>query len=362
MTCNSGTVTGSPTLLPPFPAMSPARLLKLFTLSTSCSLLLACGAPAAPAVPASGWTISRNPAAWKMQGFEGNLDLSGIASIDGKTVLVGSDELIAAQPGTLDKANHAITAGALIPLMANPSGKKMEIDIEGVAAAPAENCYYVTGSHGVGKKKGEFEESRASVFKVPCDPATGAPLTEGIQRASLMPWLEQNATFRDYAKKPLQLNGFNIEGLTWHEGKLFFGVRGPNVQGKTFVIETTPATLFGGGLPDAKIHELPVGEARGIREIAAVRDGFIVITGNASAEATKKFPTSQTRMADKVFDVFLWRPGKEPEVSSIGVLPRPMEKAEAVLILEDAPAYVDLLVVFDGATDGGPQSYRLTRP
>lgn len=335
---------------------------RVLTTAATASLLLACSAPARPALPPSGWTIEKKAERWKLEGFEANLDLSGIASVDGKNVLIGSDELIAAQPGLIDKAANLIKAGELIPLMANPSGKKMEIDIEGIAASPADHCYFVTGSHGVGKKQGDFDAARASVFKVPCDPATGAILPAGIQRVSLMPWLEQSEAFREYVKKPLQLNGFNIEGLTFRDGKLYFGVRGPNVQGNTFVIETTPASLFGGGPPECKVHPLPVGEARGIRELAAVRDGFIIITGNASAEATKKFPVSQTRMADKVFDVFLWKPGQEPALFSIGVLPRPLEKAEGVLVLEDAPAHVDLLVLFDGAPDGGPQTYRLTRP
>jgi hypothetical protein len=247
--------------------------------------------------------------------------------------------------------------------MQNPSGKKMEIDIEGVAAAPEEHCYYVTGSHGVGKKKGEYDDSRASVFKIPTDPATGAILPAGIQRASLIPWAEQNETFKEYTKKPLQLNGFNIEGLAWRAGKLYFGVRGPNVQGSTYVIETATASLFNGSssLPACTVHSLPVGEARGIRELLAIRDGFIILTGNASAEATKKFPTTQARMADKVFDLFLWRPDKTPALSTIGVVPRPAAKAEALLLLEDAPDHLDLLILFDGAPNGAPQSYRISR-
>jgi len=330
-------------------------------LAGAASLLLACSAPARPAVPPSGWTISQKATLWKTAGFEENMDLSGIASIDGKNVLLGSDELIAAQPGLMDKTTGLITAGPIVPLLENLSGKKMEIDIEGVAAAPEEHCYYVTGSHGVGKKKGEFEGSRASVFKIPVDPATGAILKDGIQRASLMPWAEQSAAFRDYTKKPLQLNGFNIEGLAWKEGKLFFGVRGPNVQGDTFIVETTTQSLFSSSLPECTVHPLPIGEARGIRELAVVRDGFIILTGNASAEATKKFPTTQARMSDKVFELFLWQPDKTPALTSIGVLPRPAAKAEAILVLDDTPAYVDVLILFDGAPGGAPQAYRLTR-
>jgi hypothetical protein len=342
--------------------MQPQPFLRLLFTGAATSLLLASAAPARSTVPASGWTIEKSPDSWKVDGFEGHRELSGIASLNGKSVLVGSDELNAAQSGTLDKTNFRITAGPLLPLLQNPAGNKMEIDIEGVAASPGDHCYFVTGSHGTGGKNGQFDPTRASVFKVPADPATGAPLADGIQRASLMPWLELSPDFRDYVKKPLQLNGFNIEGLTFHDGKLFFGLRGPNVQGSTFVIETTPASLFGGGLPECTVHKLPVGHTRGIRELAAVRDGFIVITGNASAEANKKFPVSQSRSEDKVFNVFLWRPGKTPALSSIGDLPKAPGKAEAILILEDAPTHVDLLILFDGAPEGGPLAYRLTRP
>lgn len=288
------------------------------------------------------------------------MDLSGIAAIDDTHCLVGSDELVAAQPAVIDRKAMTLQAGTPVPLI-DAGGKKQEIDIEGVAVSAKDHCYYVTGSHGVGKKKGEYDPTRASVFRIPCDPATGELKAAEIQRGSLMPWLEKSEEFRDFVKQPLQLNGFNIEGLTFKDGKLWFGIRGPNVKGSTYVVEVTPDTLFGGGPIEAKAYALPVGEGRGIRELAAVRDGFIILTGNASAEASKKFPTSMARQGDKSFDLFLWRPGKKPETQSIGELPFPAAKAEAILVLEDTERYVDILVLCDGAENGAPRSYRLTR-
>lgn len=351
--------------------MTPvSHLLPLLPALLSCGILTSCSqaeSPANPAAlvadppPASGWKVELLSANWTASGFEGNEDLSGIASLDGTHCLLGSDELAAAQAGTIDRKAMTITAGALVPLIENPSGKKMEIDIESVAVSRKDNCYFVTGSHGTGKKKGEFDPTRASVFRIPCDPATGEPEKDGIQRASLLPWLEKSAEFKNFVRQPLQLNGFNIEGLTYSDGKLWFGVRGPNVLGNTYVIETTPESLFGRGVPECKAHALPVGQARGIRELAAVRDGFIILTGNASAEASKKFPTSQARLPDNSFDLFLWRPGQTPETQSIGTLPLPAAKAEAILVLEDGEKYVDILVLFDGEKEGAPRSYRLTR-
>ncbi|MDB6133374.1 MAG: hypothetical protein JWM59_1617 [Verrucomicrobiales bacterium] len=344
-------------------ALLPAVLLSCGLLTTGCHAESKTKAAAsAAAAPASGWKVALQSTAWKATGFEGNMDLSGIAAVDAVHCLLGSDELLGVQPGLLDRKGMTIRALPVIPLVANPSGAKGEVDVEGVAVSPADHCYYVTGSHGVGKKKGEYDPTRASVFKLPCDPQTGEITGKGIQHASLMPWLERSMEFGAFAKQPLQQNGFNIEGLAFKDGRLWFGVRGPNVDGHTFVIEVEPDSLFEGGLPACKVHTLPVGEGRGIRELAAVREGFVVLTGNAGAEASKKFPVSVSRMPDASFDLFLWRPGKTPETQSIGQLPSPSAKAEALLVLEDSEKYVDLLVLFDGAPDGAPRSYRLTRP
>lgn len=339
-----------PGILPPTPVWCCA--LSLF--------LAACAPAQKPAPPASGWEV-RKHASWTSKGFEDALDLSGIATLSPKSSLVVSDELYSVQACTVDTVNTALTAGELTPLLANPKGKKLELDLEGIAASPGEGVYYATGSHGVGKKNGNIQEARFGVFRIPVDPATGVVKEAEIQKASLLPWAENSAEFRDYVKKPLQLNGFNIEGLAFKDGKLFFGVRGPNVQGSTWVIETSAAELFKGGTPECTAHELPVGEGRGIRELVPVKEGFLILTGNASAEASKKFPVSQARRADKSFELFLWQPGGKPELSSIGAIPDPADKAEGMLVLEDTEKYVDVLVIFDGAAGGAPTVYRVQR-
>ncbi len=335
-------------------------LLPVFCAALS-GLLTSCAPAQRETVPPpSGWSVTKS-ASWTSRGFEEALDLSGIASLKPGSAVVVSDELYSVQACALDPVNKILTAGGLIPLVANPSGKKLELDLEGIASDPEGNTFYMTGSHGVGKKNGNVQEMRYSVFRAPADPATGLIKPDSVERASLLPWLKKSAEFRDYVKKPLQQNGFNIEGLAFRAGRLYFGVRGPNVQGSTWVIETTPASLFGGGVPDCRVHELPVGPARGIRELVPVKEGFLVLTGNASAEGTKKFPVSQARLPDKMFELFLWRPDAEPAVTSIGALPAPADKAEGMLVLEDAADHVDVLVLFDGVDGGAPTVYRVAR-
>jgi len=297
---------------------------------------------------------------WHLAGFENSLDLSGIASSDGTNVLVGSDESFYVQPGTIEQGKKRIESGRLIALPVQKNGGG-EVDIEGIAFSPEDHAYYVVGSHGVGKKKGDFQPDRHSVYQVPVDPGSGKVIKDKIRRASLLPWLEKTPRLAPHVKQPLQQNGMNIEGLTWSKGKLYFGLRAPNQDGTAMVIELAPAALFGGTPEELVLREISITKGRGIREIAAVKDGFMVLTGNASAEASKKIPQTMAAGPDTRFDVLFWKGGNSTEATKVGSLPQNGGKAEALLVLHDAESHVDLLVVFDGLQGGEPLTVRVHR-
>lgn len=321
--------------------------------------LLAAGILAAPSASA-GWRMEVLPDEWHLAGFENSLDLSGIAAANARQVLVGSDEMFHIQPGTIDRDQHRIESRRPIALPLESGGADLEVDIEGVAFSPDEQAYFVVGSHGLGKKKGDFQPDRHSIYRVEVDPRTGMVKKDGIRRGSLLPWLEKTPEIAPHVKQPLQQNGLNIEGLTWSNGKLFFGLRAPNKDGRGLVIELGTRDLFAGKPGPLKIHSIPVAKGRGIREIAAVRDGFVIITGNASAEASKKIPVSAAPGPDTRFELLFWN-GRETAVEAIGQLPENGGKGEALLVLEDGDTHVDLLVVFDGLLGGEPMSVRLHR-
>jgi hypothetical protein len=298
---------------------------------------------------------------WQLAGFENSLDLSGIAAANKTQCLVGSDEMFYIQPGVIDVAKQRIESKRPIGLPVKSKGKKQEVDIEGVAYSPDDHAYYVVGSHGLGKKKGDFQPDRHSIYQVPVDPATGQVRKDGIRRASLLPWLEKTPEVTPYLKKPLQENGFNIEGLTWSGGKLWFGLRAPNQDGRGLVLELAPGQIFDGGKPAAMpVHEIAIAKGRGIREIAAVRDGFIVLTGNASSEASKKIPVSAAPGPDTRFELLHWN-GRDAKAANLGRLPENGGKGEALLVLDDRETHVDLLVIFDGLPGGEPMSVRIRR-
>jgi hypothetical protein len=308
----------------------------------------------------SVWRLETLPVAWRMDGFEHSLDLSGIAAASATQCLVGSDESFYVQPGLIDPATRRIHPLEPIPLPVEAASRKVEVDIEGIAFAAAERAYYVVGSHGVGKKKADFQPARHSVYRVPLRPDSDQVQAAAIERSSLLPWLEKTPLLVPYVKRQLQQNGLNIEGLAYANGRLFFGLRAPNKDGRGLVIELAAAELFGGPPKPLTVHELALPRGRGIREVVAVSDGFLLLTGNASAEATKKFPTSQAPGPDTRFELLHWN-GRDSVPANIGTLPASGGKAEGLLVLAETDRHIDALVIFDGLPDGRPLTVRAHR-
>ena len=296
---------------------------------------------------------------WRLEGFAESLDLSGIASLGGFSALVGTDEMFSVQAAEIDRGKRILKARPLMPLIESYSSGAPELDIEAIAVDPERHRYFVTGSHGVGKKKGDVQPPRETVFEVPVDPETGEIKRSEIRRGSLLPWFRKDPLFQDFVREPLQQNGINIEGLAYREGKLWFGMRGPNIGGISHVIEVVPESLFNGGVPEGKSHDLKLGDNSGIRELTAISDGFLLIAGNSAAEASKRIPVSISNSPDDSFELYFWKPGQE--VQLIGKLPASSGKAEAMLVLGETSGFIDLLVIFDNAPEGGPIAIRVHR-
>ncbi len=296
---------------------------------------------------------------WHLAGFENPLDLSAIAAATPTTVLVGSDELFHVQPGVMEAGKFRIESRRPIPLPVESADDKTEVDIEGIAWSPETSAYYVTGSHGVGKKKGDRQPDRLTIFRVPVRP-DGSIREKDIDRASLQPWIRRTKVLEPFLNEPLQKNGLNIEGLTARNGLLFIGLRAPNIDGDGIVLEIPADAAFTDSPAAMRLHRIPIGEGRGIREIVAVKDGFVLVTGNASAPPTKKIPVSEVDSPDTRFDLLFWN-GRDPRAKTLGTLPENGGKAEGLLVLEDTPEHVKLLVVFDSLLAGQPTSVLLHR-
>lgn len=280
-----------------------------------------------------------------------DLNLSGIACLSDKNCLVGDDEGRAVHLAELSRQAKTLKVTKTIPLLR--SGK--EIDIEAIAAEG--DSYYIVGSHGISKKKGEEQENRFKVFRLKMNRQTGEPA--GVDVSSLSGILRADAVLGEHFQMPLQQNGVNIEGLAVRNGRLFVGFRNPSLGGNAFVLEIAAPDVFESRpKPQYVLHKLHLGEGLGIREIVAAKTGFLIIAGNAGSEPSKKFTEPENYEKGREFSLVFWE-GKGSEVHRIGTIPDPPGKAEAMTILEESASEVTVLILFDGPKGGQPSVYRL---
>jgi hypothetical protein len=321
------------------------------------------GGPRAAAPP------SETPARWTRievadhYSFKGNVaadkDLSGIACLSDKHCLIGADEGREVQ--LVELSRQAKTLRVLETASLARTGE--EIDIEAIAAEGG--SYYVIGSHGISKKRGERQANRYKVFRLRVDRETGK--LAGMEVASLWDVLSADAVLGEHFQQPLQRRGVNIEGLAVRNGRLFVGFRGPSVGGYAFVMEIAADDVFAGKPTSASsagpqwnhvLHRLQLGEGLGIREIVAAKAGFLIIAGNSGSEPSEKYTEAENYAEDREFSMFLWD-GKDSDVHKIGAIPDVSGKAEAMTILEESPSEITVLILFDGPKGGRPTVYHI---
>jgi len=281
-------------------------------------------------------------------------DISGIACINERYGLLGADEGRNVYFIEVSRQNKTLRILGDIELL----GSGAEIDIEAIAAE--DDYYYITGSHGLSKKQGDMESNRFNLFRLKVNPETGMPVERAkakadfLTRTSLTTVLSKDLLLGRHFREPLQQKGVNIEGLAVKDGRLFVGLRSPNLDGYTFVVELSADELFTGAAGiDYRLHKLKVGKGLGIREIVRARDCFLIIAGNSGSEPSDEYPQSQDYQKDRAFEIFCWD-GRSSDVHKIGRIPHVAGKAEAMMLLSENQNGVDVLILFDGPKDGRP--------
>ena len=296
------------------------------------------------------WRIESGGPAWTVVGqIEKPKAVSGAAVLTpGHGVLV-SDETRVVQPFLLDLSQRTLVVAEPLTVLAG-SGK--ELDLEAVTAWPGGHCYVAAGSHAVARTTGEVQPDRLHVFRLPVHSASSAIQSDSIQVATLMPVIRSDAVLREAVGKTADNGGLDIEGLAEKKGQLFFGLRSPSIDGRALIIEVDADKLFSDDhFTTHRTHRIMLGTGLGIRDIAAVRDGFLFIAG----------PSSSTEAAHG-FTLHYW-PDPDGKAASIGDIPSAKgKKAEGLVVLGETDDSVDVLVLYDGAENGAPTPIRITKP
>lgn len=256
--------------------------------------------------------------------------------------------------------------------------EKEELDAEG--AATDGSYLYVTGSHSA--KRGGCEENIHSryVIRFPLDPATGlakwspnGKLIEHDFKGDLWSIMQ---SLPELKKNVREGNcGLDVEGLAVSNGRLYFGFRSPaailSVDAHAFFTNKNkdPEVIY--KKSNANVTFVQLGAGRGIRDMVAAKDGFLLLTG----------PDDNDNDEDPVNWRIDWWDGRSVAAKSLAELdlrglrkPRTLQKdepreckdecerkPEAITVLDETPQAYKLLILSDGMCDGGAMTFTVNR-
>jgi hypothetical protein len=277
-------------------------------------------------------------------------NVSGVAAV-GDLLVIVSDEMkdkTVAQVLRKDGDTYRLLRNVELP------AGNGEVDLEAVAAEG--NVVYLTGSHSATRKitgttfeRPKPNPSREQFFRFRLNDDGSHGPVEGPK--SLAPRLDADpvlAGFRAIASKE---NGIDIEGLAVKDGQLYFGFRGPVLRDGWVPILVTSWDDVGRG----RVRYVQL-DGRGIRDIAAVDGGFLILAG----------PVGD---GDETYRIYLWsgadqlsaqgdaRPRRVAEFSDLDG-----GKPEGLAVLRTRDTTYEILVVCDGLPQGGPTRWMLRPP
>jgi hypothetical protein len=261
--------------------------------------------------------------------------------------------------------------------MCKEKGKFGELDGEGVAVAG--DFAYVTSSHscsGGGKfKPSSFLLTR---FKLNSPTSFRGDSEPVVQRSwRLSDALLGSDKVHDDFGKPKEI-GTNIEGIAVIGGRLYAGLRTP-VRAATkpdeataFIVSAPVADLFASGPDpldkimknknDLKTREVRLGPEAGIRDLAALKSGkLLILSGPTETQDVpyKLWLLEQPDSDDKsVKTLHPLITVTTPEKGSDGKI----AKAETVVVIDEDSNKLKLLVLYDNINEGGPMRHEITLP
>ncbi|MEM7619427.1 MAG: DUF3616 domain-containing protein [Pseudomonadota bacterium] len=325
------------------------------------------GNAAAQSPQATQWSITKNFAKGK-KAREGLSGAACAAKGGEKTgCVIVNDEKNYAQFFTLDQQNRIIKPGKTIRLL--PKKDKngqvfQEMDAE--AASYDNGFFYVTGSHGKSRKKCQTEDARYTILRFPVKQNSGKPTFRKYGR-SVSEQIEHSQKLRDiirkakhvggvYAdKKCLNEGGTNIEGLAVVKGEMFLGFRAPSVEGQAVIMQLPVSAVFDGKTAVPQMHLLKLGPRVGIRDIAKVSGGLLIVGG----------ATVKTDEQDITPSLYFWNL-ESKKLTKLAELPRSQgAKIETLLVLQDTKTAskikYKILVFYESTANGDPVEFEISR-
>jgi hypothetical protein len=295
--------------------------------------------------------------------FQGNitepLQLSGVTR-HGSLLVICPDE--GSTFDVLEPADsNSFRLVRSIDLSDEPMG---ELDLEG--AASDGDSLFLVGSHSLARRKvspdKEYSENQSRMLKVNEEKSRDQlfRLTLGEhgklkqkESISLRKLLREDKHLGRFADIPSKENGIDIEGIAVRGRHVYLGFRSPVLR-ENFV----PVMVLAFDSPqDYELRFLNL-DGCGIRDLAAVKDGFLLIAG-PPGDGAGTFQLCYWNGKDCV-------PGTNAptgKVFVLGNIPSQHEaKAEGLAVLSEDEREYKVLVLYDGLDHGGAQSFVVRKP
>lgn len=333
---------------------STAALLSGIALLLPVSLGLADQPKLAPT--AVTWTLTSS----FEKNAEARTNLSGAACVPTtppfRSCLIANDQKKYAQFFSIE--GTSIAPRAVIRLVDQDADG--DPDAEGVAYD--DGYFYIVGSHGRSRDSDKANASSYVVFRFPVDKKSGAPpfkVSEdevvGITPAGrLRDAIRNGDIIEEYFNQPLAAGGVNIEGIAVKDGRMHLGLRGPSRNDHAFILSVDAEAAFTKSENlNARVKQLKLGKDAGIRDLASVSDGLLVLSGPVNKQSVEPA-------------IFHWDE-KTGALRRLGELQLPTSlqgeaKGEILLVLHDkASEPLRVLVMFDGPENGAPTEYLVPR-
>ena len=261
------------------------------------------------------------------------------------------------------------------------------IELDAEAAATDGRFYYVTGSHSAKRKDCANNPESRYVARFRVDANSGralrnpdGKLAEFNSTDGLWMLMKTIPGLKDHVGDNMCLGteppeegphsagkrGVNIEGLAVKDGRLFFGFRGPAIDGTTKILAVDADTLFTGGDTNPKLSTIVVGQGRAVRDLHAVSDGILVLAGPDDDKKNKNVGWIVARWRAQDASDAIGQPKPLAQLDLSGVKKRPCDdedrKPEGLAVIDDRPGEPYRVVIFsDGMCDGGPLDFTIPR-
>ena len=211
---------------------------------------------------------------WRIIGeLDEHEDISGIAcDADGSGLLV-TDEGSLVHRFELQRRKRRLKLSPLTTMLLREGE---EADLEGLCCDGT--WFYAAGSHALGRNVPDHQPSRHHLYRL----RFAGDRLEHETSHSLEPMLENDRLLAGHFYKRLDSveRGVDIEGLAVRQDRLLIGLRGPALDGEAFVLSVPVEAVFGAKrsrLRTAERYALPLGEGAGVRDLATVQDGVLIL-------------------------------------------------------------------------------------